>query len=336
MQSNVSLKKYNTFGIDVKADFFYKIKSIKELQEVLLEVKSPLFILGGGSNILLTKDVKSCVLKNELRGISIVEDAKNEVLVAVRSGENWHRFVLWCIDKGLGGIENLSLIPGTVGAAPIQNIGAYGVELQDVFVKLEALSLKTGELKVFTKEDCRFGYRESIFKQELKGEYFITKVFILLKKEPDINIRYGAIQEVLQSKNIQYPTIKDVSDAVISIRQSKLPDPKVLGNSGSFFKNPTLPKTEFLELQKKFPDIVFYELPEKKVKIPAGWLIEKAGWKGKKIGNTGSHAHQSLVLVNYGNATGEEVKKLSDDIISSISEMFGIQLSREVNIVGGE
>jgi UDP-N-acetylmuramate dehydrogenase len=256
------------------------------------------------------------------------------VKVAVRSGENWHQFVLWSLENNLAGIENLSLIPGTLGAAPIQNIGAYGVELKDIFEGLEAMNLETGQIRFFEKTECQFGYRDSIFKRELKGKYFITKVFLRLQdaEKAKVSVEYGAIRQVLEEKKIDKPTVKDVSDAVIEIRQSKLPDPKVLGNSGSFFKNPVISKKHFLSVQKNFPDIVFYDLPDETVKVPAGWLIEHAAWKGKRIGNTGSHARQALVLVNYGGATGMEIKALSDDIIASVKAKYDIELEREVNV----
>ena len=283
---------------------------------------------------MLTDDVNALVLKNELRGKSIVSRDNKGVKVAVRSGENWHQFVLWSLENNLAGLENLSLIPGTLGAAPIQNIGAYGVELKDIFEGLEAMNLESGEMRFFGKEDCQFGYRDSVFKRELKGKYFITKIFLRLQDadKAKVSVEYGAIRQVLEEKKIDNPTVKDVSNAVIEIRQSKLPDPKVLGNSGSFFKNPVISKSHFLSVQENFPDIVFYDLPDGTVKVPAGWLIEHAGWKGKRIGNTGSHARQALVLVNYGGATGVEVKALSDDIIASVKGKYDIGLEREVNI----
>jgi len=330
---NQSLKQYNTFGIDVKAAYFARLTSVTQLAGLLEENKKDIFILGGGSNLLLTKKVNALVLKNEIKGIKVVRNFKKSVHVAVGGGENWHQFVLWTIKKGLGGIENLSLIPGTVGASPIQNIGAYGVELKSVFHKLEAVNLKSGKLEVFKKEDCNFGYRDSVFKRKLKGKYCITKVYFKLSKFPKVNTSYGAISKMLADSKIETPTIKDVSDAVIKIRSSKLPDPTKLGNSGSFFKNPEVSKTKFNKLKKKFPNIVFYNMPNGKIKIPAGWMIEQCGWKGKRIGNTGSHARQSLVLVNYGNAKGIEVKRLAYKIIDSVNLKFGILLTPEVNIL---
>lgn len=335
MQSNISLQEYNTFGINAMAKSLVKIKSVEALQAVIRTTDAPYFVLGGGSNLLLTQDVSPIVIKNEIKGKAIVRDFKNCVYVAVGAGENWHQFVLWCLSKNLGGVENLSLIPGTVGASPIQNIGAYGVELKDVFHKLEAVNLKTGALEIFRKKDCLFGYRDSIFKRKLKGKYCITKVYFKLSKAPAhrLKMAYGAIQNTLKEKQIKTPTIGDISAAVIAIRSRKLPDPQVLGNSGSFFKNPEISKRQFRVLQEKFPKIVFYELPNNKVKVPAGWLIEQCGWKGKRVGNTGAHAQQALVLVNYGGATGEEVKNLAYKIIDSVESKFGIKLHPEVNIL---
>ncbi len=328
-----SLQAYNTFGLDAKAKQFAAIKSARTISTFLKGNKEALFILGGGSNMLLTNNIEALVLKNEIKGIEIIREFKNQVHVAVGGGENWHQFVLWAIRKKLGGIENLSLIPGTVGASPIQNIGAYGVELKDVFVKLEAIDLSTGKKKVYFKNDCQFGYRDSIFKKKLKGKVLISKVVFRLSKNPKINVSYGAIQSILKEKKIKKPSIKNVSDAVIQIRSSKLPDPKVLGNAGSFFKNPEISKRKFKNLQQQFPNIVFYDLPSGKVKIPAGWLIEQCGWKGKKIGNTGSHAQQALVIVNYGNATGSEIKAHAERVIESVKNKFNIALTPEVNII---
>jgi UDP-N-acetylmuramate dehydrogenase len=333
IQKNFSLQPFNTFGLDATAKLFAKVSDVKELVTFLEINKAPLFILGGGSNILLTKDINALVLKNEIKGIEIVREFKNCVHVAVGGGENWHQFVLWAIREKLGGIENLSLIPGTVGASPIQNIGAYGVELKDVFVKLEAIHLDTGKKQIFYKKDCHFGYRDSIFKKSLKGKVLISKVVFRLSKTPKINSSYGDIQTILKEKNIKTPSIKDVSDAVIQIRSSKLPDPAVLGNAGSFFKNPEISARSFQKLKIRFPNIVYYNLPTGKVKIPAGWLIEHSGWKGKKIGNTGNHAQQALVIVNYGAATGEEIKTHAERVIASVDETFGIKLSAEVNII---
>lgn len=335
IEYNVSLKDYNTFGLEAKAAAFVEVHSVEELQEALRENqgKLPIFILGGGSNLLLTQDVPFLVIKNAIKGITIVEEAETDLVLAVGGGENWHQLVMKTLDNGLSGLENLSLIPGTVGAAPIQNIGAYGVELKDVFEKLEAVELATGNLQTFDAAACKFGYRDSVFKQELKGKFCITTVFLRLSKKPLINTNYGAIREVLKERHIEQPTSRDVSDAVIFIRQSKLPDPAKLGNSGSFFKNPEIERSQFERLQQQFPNIIHYDLPDGRVKIPAGWLIEQCGWKGKRVGNTGSHKDQSLVLVNYGGATGAEVWQLAQDIIASVKEKFGIELTPEVNVL---
>ena len=332
IKKNHSLKKLNTFGLNVHAERFTEIHNVKELQLMLKVSYVPLHILGGGSNLLLTEDLKGIVIKNEIKGITKMAETENEVVIVVGGGENWHSFVLWALENDYGGIENLSLIPGSVGAAPIQNIGAYGVELKDVFQQLEAVELETGKIKIFTHEECKFGYRDSVFKNKLKGKYFISKVILRLSKKHKINTSYGAIKEVLKQKNITAPTIRDVSNAVIEIRQSKLPDPDKIGNSGSFFKNPEIEKADFEKLKTKFPDIVFYELPNNKIKIPAGWLIEKAGWKGKRFGDAGCHEKQALVLVNYGNATGIEIRNLANKIQFDIFEKFGIGLMLEVNI----
>jgi len=336
IQQNFSLKNYNTFGIDVAAAFFVAVHSVEDLQQVLLENrgKKEVMILGGGSNMLLTKDLDCLVIYNQIEGFEIVGEEENEAIVAVGGGENWHEFVLKCVENDLGGVENLSLIPGTVGASPIQNIGAYGVELKDVFERLEAVKLSTGEVEIFDKVACQFGYRDSIFKRDLKDKYCITKVYFRLSKhDHKINNAYGAIAQVLESKNITEPSIKDVSEAVIGIRQSKLPNPKILGNSGSFFKNPEIPQNQFDELQKCFPEIVNYPLSNGKIKIPAGWLIEQCGWKGKRVGNTGAYEKQALVLVNYGNATGQEVYQLAQEIANSVQEKFEITITPEVNVL---
>ena len=331
---NYPLKKHNTFGIDCNAENLVRIRSETDLKEAIKLPYPPVYVLGGGSNILLTGDLSGLVLKNEIKGIKVIEEDHQEVIIQAGGGENWHQLVCWSIKRNYGGIENLSLIPGTVGAAPIQNIGAYGVELREVFEKLEAINLRTGKKKIFYSTDCAFAYRDSIFKNTLKNEYCITQVCIRLTKTNHRLITgYGAIREVLQEKHIKDPTIQDISDAVISIRSGKLPNPEELGNSGSFFKNPEIDNEQFEQLQKKFPQIVHYELPDNKVKIPAGWLIEQCGWKGKRIGNTGAHASQALVLVNYGGASGKEVKKLADQIRSSVLNKFGIELSCEVNII---
>ncbi|MCC8360736.1 UDP-N-acetylmuramate dehydrogenase [Salinimicrobium sediminilitoris] len=333
--TNVSLKPYNTFGIDVNARKLVEVTSVEELREVLKNMyASELLILGGGSNMLLTKDVKQTVIYINLKGREILEETEDEVVVQAMAGENWHEFVLFSINKGFGGLENLSLIPGKVGTAPIQNIGAYGVELKDSFVSCTAMDLQTLELKTFNREDCRFGYRDSIFKNEAKGKYIITSVsFRLYKKDHKLNTSYGAIDQYLEEQGVKNPTIEDVSKAVISIRQSKLPDPRELGNSGSFFKNPIVSQETLKDLQQQFPEIPFYEIDEDHVKVPAGWLIDRAGLKGFREGDAGVHKKQALVLVNYRNATGQEILALSRKIQQKIREMFGIEINPEVNII---
>ena len=332
IEKNKSLKSYNTFGIDVNAEAFARIQSLDDLQEARALGIQPMLVLGGGSNLLLTQSLKGLLLKNDIKGIEVIRDYKKSVHIRVGGGEVWHRLVLWCIERGYGGIENLSLIPGTVGAAPIQNIGAYGVELTQVFHKLEAVHLETGTVQTFTHEQCQFGYRDSVFKRDLKGQYCICYVQLKLSKIPRLNLSYGAIGKTLAEMGVRRPGIKTVSQAVIRIRSSKLPDPAQLGNSGSFFKNPEISQEQFEQLQRKFPNLVSYPLPEARYKIPAGWLIEQCGWKGKRVGNTGSHTKQALVLVNYGGAKGAEVWALAQEIIQSVKAKFGIQLSPEVNV----
>lgn len=335
IKQNISLKPYNTFGIDVIAKHFVPVANINELQHILsLDEYPEKLFLGGGSNILLTKNFDGLVVINNLKGIEIISEDQNFAFVKCHAGENWHEFVLWCISNGFGGIENLSLIPGNVGTAPIQNIGAYGVELKDVFESCEALSKETKKLQIFTKSDCDFGYRNSIFKQHVKGKYIITSVtFKLTKQNHKLNINYGTIAAELENKGIQNPSIKDISEAVIHIRESKLPDPKVIGNSGSFFKNPVIAKTQFNELSKKFSDIPSYPVSDEHLKVPAGWLIEKAGFKGKTFENYGVHKKQALVLVNYGNAKGSDILSLSKLIQKTVKRLFGITIEAEVNIL---
>jgi UDP-N-acetylmuramate dehydrogenase len=341
MQENVSLKPYNTFGIDARARYFVEITSVADLQELIsrkIYKEEEIFILGGGSNVLLTQNFEGLVVKMNIPGIEVIKENEASVWVKVGAGENWHQFVLYCITQGYGGIENLSLIPGTVGAAPMQNIGAYGVEIQDVFESLEAVHLTTGVVKQFTHQECHFGYRESIFKTTLKGKYVITHVTLRLSKQPVIHTSYGAIEDTLKALRTKEgyqarPAIQEVSDAVIHIRQSKLPDPKEIGNAGSFFKNPVVEAAKFKGLQQQYAQVPGYELPDGTVKVPAGWLIEQCGWKGKKVGNTGVHSKQALVLVNHGNAKGEEVWNLAMQIKASVWEKFGIEISPEVNII---
>lgn len=337
MQENFSLKPYNTFGVDAKARYFTEINTIDELKEALIFADTqslPLLFLGGGSNILLTKDFDGLAIKLNVRGISEENINENEVLVTAKAGENWHEFVMYCLQKNYGGLENLSLIPGNVGTSPMQNIGAYGTEIKDIFVSCEVLDLENLELKTFNLEQCRFGYRDSIFKQEGKGRYVILEVtFKLTQKDHHIKTEYGAIKSELENLGIKNPTIQDVSKAVINIRQSKLPDPKEIGNAGSFFKNPTIPLAQFEALKQQFENIQGYPNGDR-VKVPAGWLIEQCGWKGKQIGNVASHKLQSLVIVNAtGNATGKEIFDFSTAIINSVKEKFGIELEREVNFI---
>ena len=330
--TNISLKDYNTFGLDVLAKEVIFIKDLKQLNEVS-NLKEVMFI-GGGSNILLTENIEKTVLVNQTKGICTVTEDDSHIELAVASGENWHELVLHCIEKGYGGIENMSLIPGSVGAAPMQNIGAYGKEVKDVLTYVEAVNLDTRELKRFTNEECEFGYRESIFKKEAKGQYFISSIGIrLTKRDHKLNTSYGDIENYLQEHGSSTPTIRDVSNAVIAIRQSKLPDPAELGNSGSFFKNPVIEKAHFDTLKEKNPEIKSYPAADGRIKVPAGWLIESLGWKGKRVGNTGSHAKQALVLVNYGNAQGHEVYDLAKAIQKSVLDTYQIDLEMEVNVV---
>ncbi|WP_452222931.1 UDP-N-acetylmuramate dehydrogenase [Lacinutrix chionoecetis] len=335
IQHNISLKNFNTFGIDVKAKHFISVTTLAELISVIeLEDYPNKFILGGGSNMLLTKDIDALVIHINLKGISIVKEDKNHVYIKANAGENWHEFVIWCLNHDFGGLENMSLIPGNVGTAPIQNIGAYGVELKDSFVSCEALNLDNLTIEVFKNEDCNFGYRNSIFKNEIKGKYIIVSVvFKLTKKNHQLYTNYGAIASQLEEKGITNPTIKDVSNAVIAIRKSKLPDPKEIGNSGSFFKNPIISLDDFQQLKKVFPNAPSYKVSEKEVKVPAGWLIETAGFKGKTFNNYGVHKKQALVLVNYGGAKGEDILKLSELIQKTIYRIFNISIEAEVNII---
>ncbi|NNL16593.1 MAG: UDP-N-acetylmuramate dehydrogenase [Flavobacteriaceae bacterium] len=335
IQENISLKPYNSFGIEAYANQFADIKSETELIEILKTHRnSNLFVLGGGSNLLLTHDINALVLHINNKGKEVLDERGDEIFVKIQAGENWHEFVLWCIHNDFGGIENLSLIPGNVGTAPIQNIGAYGVELKEVFESCEAIELESLSTKTFTKSDCKFGYRNSFFKTKGKGKYIITNVtFNLRKSNHNLNTSYGAIQHELNKSSINNPTIKDVSDAVIKIRQSKLPDPKKIGNSGSFFKNPVITASQFNQLKRNFPEIPNYEVSTTEIKIPAGWLIEKAGFKGKRFGNYGVHKNQALVLVNYGSANGNDIFNLSKLIQKTIKRIFNIDLEAEVNII---
>ncbi|MCA0364183.1 MAG: UDP-N-acetylmuramate dehydrogenase [Bacteroidetes bacterium] len=337
IKENISLKPYNTFGIDAKARFFISIDSVEKLKTILsleqFKSAKKLFI-GGGSNLLLLNDFDGLVIKIEISGIDKVTENENGVILKAGAGVIWHDFVMYCVDNRFYGVENLSLIPGTVGAAPMQNIGAYGVEIKDVFESLEALNTSTLEVETFNLEKCRFGYRESIFKHEAKDKYVILNVSFNLQKKGNLNLEYGAIKDTLSQMQISNPTLKEVCEAVISIRKSKLPDPAKIGNSGSFFKNPEIPITRFEKLKEKYPNAPSYPVNENLVKVPAGWLIEQAGWKGHREGNVGVHTKQALVLVNYGGGTGSEIKALAEKIQKSVFEKYGIEINPEVNFIG--
>ena len=333
IQQNISLKNFNTFGIDAIAKQYVSVSNLGELQKVLSEHKN-VFVLSGGSNLLLVNDIDMLVIHLNIKGIATKEINKNQVLVSVNAGENWHDFVLWCIDHNLGGLENLSLIPGNVGTCPIQNIGAYGVEVKDTIDTVKAIEIETGNLRTFKNSECDFDYRNSVFKNSLKGKYIITEVtFLLTKESHHLNYSYGAIQSELEALNITAPTIKNISDAVIKIRNSKLPNPKEIGNSGSFFKNPIISKQLFEKLKVAHPTMPSYPANDDFVKIPAGWLIEESGFKGKRFGETGSHKNQALVLVNYGKATGLEIYALAKKIQATIFSNFEINLEIEVNVI---
>jgi UDP-N-acetylmuramate dehydrogenase len=336
IQQDFSLQAFNTFGIEAQARFFAEVQSNEDLISLLLfkgfkNIRK--LILGGGSNILLTQDFEGLVIKVGIKGIEKIREDGESVWVSVGAGENWHEFVLYCLENEWNGVENLSLIPGTVGAAPMQNIGAYGVEIKEVFDSLVAINIANGELRTFTKEECKFGYRESIFKNEVKNQYAIVNVTFRLSKKANFNISYGAVAQTLADMGVTTLSAKAISQAVIKIRQSKLPNPEQIGNAGSFFKNPEISQQLFDELKEKYPLIPSYPIDEQRVKVPAGWLIEQCGWKGRRIGNTGSHKDQALVLVNYGGATGQEIKSLAEQIQQSVLEKFGICLSMEVNII---
>jgi UDP-N-acetylmuramate dehydrogenase len=336
IQREVSLKKLNTFSIEAKAKYFVEVTSEQELKELLnsaIYKENPRLILGGGSNLLFTQDFNGLVVKISIKGREFIKEDQDSVYIKCGAGEVWHEFVLYTIDKGYAGIENLSLIPGTVGAAPMQNIGAYGVEIKEVLESVEALDVNTGEKRVFNNTECEFGYRQSIFKTDLKNKYIITGVVFKLRKEPNFNVSYGAIKDTLTKMGIEKLTLKAVSDAVISIRKSKLPDPAVIGNAGSFFKNPEVEEVVYQQLKEKFPTVPGYPASKGHIKVPAGWLIEQAGWKGKKVGETGVHKDQALVLVNHGNAKGNDVWALALEVQRSVKEKFGVEIIPEVNIV---
>ncbi|MFK8266307.1 UDP-N-acetylmuramate dehydrogenase [Capnocytophaga cynodegmi] len=331
-QKKLSLKPYNTFNIDVQANDFIKIQTEEELINALQQFPNP-FILGGGSNMLLTQNIEKPVFHIQLKGISIEKETEDFVWIKAQAGENWHKFVLHTLNQGFGGLENLSLIPGNVGTTPIQNIGAYGIEIKDVMENCEAIHVKTYKKKTFSNADCKFAYRESIFKNEEKDNYIITSVtFKLTKRNHVLHTEYGAIKDVLSQREIKNPTPKDISEAVIFIRESKLPDPKKIGNSGSFFKNPIVTKMKFKKLQEKYPKMPFYELNQEEVKIPAGWLIDTCKLKGYRKGDAGVHEKQALVLVNYGNATGSEIFEIAHFVKNKVKENFDIELEFEVNI----
>lgn len=333
--NNISLKSYNTFGLQVAAKEFANITSQSELVKTLKNnLDKKLFILGGGSNMLLTKDIDALVIHINNKGKEVISETENSVTVKIEAGENWHEFVLWCLSHDFGGVENLSLIPGNVGTAPIQNIGAYGVELKDVFHSCEAINIKTQEIETFYLEDCEFDYRNSIFKNKVKGQFIITSVnFKLSKNNHQLHTNYGAISQELENMTISKPTIQDISKAIITIRESKLPDPKKIGNSGSFFKNPIISLKAFKKLKQSFPEVPSYSVSENEIKVPAGWLIEKAGFKGKTFNNYGVHKKQALVLVNYGDANGMDIYNLSKLIQKTIKRLFNIDLESEVNII---
>jgi UDP-N-acetylmuramate dehydrogenase len=333
IEQNKSLLSYNTFHVDAKADYFVSVASTDQLPEILRQAAGkPLLLLGGGSNLLLTRDVKGWVLKLDIREMSLIKEDDLHVYVRAGAGENWHSFVLYTIGRNWGGLENLSLIPGSVGAAPIQNIGAYGAELKDVFFELEAYDLKDHKIHTFGVNDCAFGYRNSFFKSAGKNRYIVLNVTFRLNKNPVLNTGYGAIREELQKMEVRHPSIRSVSEAVIHIRRSKLPDPSEIGNAGSFFKNPVIQRSRFLALSKNHPDMPAYPQEGGSVKLAAGWLIEQCGWRGYRKGDAGVHQRQALVLVNYGRASGREILELGEAIAASVKKKFGVELEREINV----
>jgi UDP-N-acetylmuramate dehydrogenase len=337
VKENVELLPFNTFRLAARARYFATVTTPDEASDALMSAtgrENKLLILGGGSNLLLTQDFKGFVVKNEIKGINKVSESDDTVTLRVGGGENWHGLVMHCVGRDLGGIENLSLIPGTVGAAPMQNIGAYGVEIKEVIHNVEAIELSTGKLRTFSNEECRFGYRESIFKQELRDKFFISSITLTLtRKNHRFNTSYGAIAEVLKEKNVEKVSVRAISDAVIDIRKKKLPDPEFIGNAGSFFKNPSVAQEVYAAMKKNFPTLPSYSGENNLVKIPAAWLIEQCGWKGKTLENIGVHKHQALVLVNYGGGDGKKIWRLAQDIQVSVQEKFSITLQPEVNII---
>jgi len=336
LQENFSLKSFNTFGIDASAKYFSSFSSTEMLREIIESQFAMLnthLILGGGSNILLTKDVDGIVLKNDIRGIETVKEDDEHIYLKAGAGENWHQFVLYCVSRNYAGVENLSLIPGNVGASPMQNVGAYGVEIKDVFYELEALHRHDKSIQKFSLQDCAFGYRESVFKNKFKDQFVITSVIYRLNKRPSFNTSYGAINQELERMGVKELSIQAISQAVINIRTSKLPDPNEVGNAGSFFKNPIVSNEKFFELKRKFSDLIAFPSGNDQKKLAAAWLIEQCGWKGYRRHDAGCYEKQALVLVNYGTATGLEVFELSEEIIQSVREKFGVTLEREVNII---
>lgn len=337
LQNNISLRNQHTFGVEAYARDWTEARSLEDWNDVVAykqaHPQTPVLVLGEGSNLLFTKDVAGLVVKNALKGIEVVDEDAETVRLRVAGGENWHQFVLWTIERGYWGLENLSLIPGTVGAAPIQNIGAYGVEIKDWLEEVEALDLATGAMRRFSLDACRFGYRDSVFKNDLKGKYALLYVTFRLSKLPKPNLRYADIEASLHQQGIQQPTQRDISNTIIQIRQQKLPNPAEIGNAGSFFKNPIISKRHFQELQEEFPQLTGHAVSETQVKISAAWLVEKAGWKGKRVGDAGVYARHALVLVNHGNATGREIQNLAFEILDSVRQKFNIVIIPEVNML---
>jgi len=332
---NYSLKPHNTFNIDARAKYFAECNSRGELKNIIdhkIFKREDNFIIGAGSNILFTEDYNGIVVYPNIKGIKILQEDESDIVIKASCGENWDKFVKYCVNNNYGGIENLSWIPGKVGAVPIQNIGAYGVEARDRILEVEALEIETGKIKIFSNEECRFGYRASIFKNKYKGKYIILSVSFRLSKKPELVTNYGSIRQELE----KYPQkdIKAIRDIVINIRKNKLPDPDKIGNAGSFFKNPVVSRENFLEIQDKYPDMPYYQLSDNSIKIPAGWMIDKCGWKGKRIDDAGVYSKQALILVNYGNAKGRELYKLSREIEADVEQEFDISLEREVRVIG--
>jgi len=333
--NNYPLKKYHTFGTDVYAGYFAEVNSVaafRELQKTDVYRNNSLLFLGGGSNLLFTKNFDGLVIKNNLKGIEVVKQDDDFIYIKAAAGENWHQFVLWCVNHNYGGVENLSLIPGCVGASPMQNIGAYGAEIKDVCYEVNAIDIQSGEERTFENSECKFGYRESVFKHVYKNRYLITSVVFKLNKKPVFNTSYGAIEQELKAMGVVEPSVKAISDAVINIRSSKLPDPAKIGNAGSFFKNPEVSKQKYEALKEQFPAMVAYALDNGNYKLAAGWLIEQCGFKGKRFGDAGVHVNQALVLVNYGAASGAEIYDLSQQVLDAVHDKFGVLLEREVNI----